>query len=635
MGWLLWLLACGGSDPAPPPTDPSEPPATTASALPPHARVETHQALVDDLAAERSASDGGGRLTRVEGPSEVVAGTAHRWVLRYEAGPLGIAEGGALYFQTPAFWEWSPAQLRSPEAPGYTTVRTDAGVGLDAERVDRGLVRVTVGSGGLAAGQAITLVYGDAAGPARADGYAEGGAELWVAVDGDGDGVRQLVDEPVRIDVDPGAAARLWLTLPSTSEPGSPVALTVAAVDRRGNGPAALSGTVALEGSASLGLPRSVPLVDGVARVELIPEGPGVFAVRAAVGGIEGQSNPVLVATGAQPVLWGDLQIHTGLSDGTGQPEAVWRYARDVAGLDVASLTDHDHWGMRFLDQHPALWARSVAAAEAVHEPGRFVAIPGSEWTNWLYGHRHLLWFEPDPPLVSCMDPDTDDPDELWAALEGRKVLTVAHHSAGEPVPVDWTFHPPPALEPVTEVVSVHGQSWSADVAGSVRGGVAGNYVVDQLRNGLRLGLMGSTDGHDGHPGLAQLNGPSGGLVALLTADRTRQGVYTALRERRTYATNGSRILVTLDAGGRTMGSSGPATATDFDLRVLAPTPVARVVAFRRDSTELLVSGTGSTALRHTWTEASPKPGDFVVLQVETVGGGMAWTSPVWFDAPG
>ncbi len=33
-------------------------------------------------------------------------------------------------------------------------------------------------------------------------------------------------------------------------------------------------------------------------------------------------------------VLWGDFHSHSVVSDGTGSPYELYRYARDVAGLD-------------------------------------------------------------------------------------------------------------------------------------------------------------------------------------------------------------------------------------------------------------------------------------------------------------
>ena len=85
-------------------------------------------------------------------------------------------------------------------------------------------------------------------------------------------------------------------------------------------------------------------------------------------------------------------------------------YARDVAGLDAVSLTDHDHFGMRKLDAAPELWSAIQAAAERAHEPERFVTIQGYEWTSWIHGHRHVLYFEEGGalPLFSSLDEGHD-----------------------------------------------------------------------------------------------------------------------------------------------------------------------------------------------------------------------------------
>ena len=90
-------------------------------------------------------------------------------------------------------------------------------------------------------------------------------------------------------------------------------------------------------------------------------------------------------------------------------------------------------------------------AARDSNEPGKFVALLGYEWTNWLQGHRHVLFFESAASILSSLDPRYENPDLLWKALEGRSVLTIAHHSAGGPVSTNWDFVPPEELEPVTE----------------------------------------------------------------------------------------------------------------------------------------------------------------------------------------
>lgn len=615
---LLALLACG----APPP-----PPAPAPSPYPSTAREVTWRALQDDLDAPRSPGDGGGRVTLVDG-GPVVAGTLGRWRLVYEAGPHGIDAGGRLIFQAPPFWGWSTPHTEAPDTPGFTEVATDAeGVRLEAVGVGQGMLTVEVRGRALAPGARITLVYHGVA-----DRFAEHDTPLWVAVDADGDGVRALVADPPTVDVLPRPPVRLIATLPSVAHPGETVMLRIAGVDEVGN--AGYPEPLSLALSSTVAVPDTVTAVDGVVAVPITPEGEGVVVVRVASGDLVGVSNPMVVRAGAQRILWADLQIHSGLSDGTGTPEEVYRYARDVAGLDVAAVTDHDHWGMRFLDQDPDTWDRVVRAAEDAYQPGRFVSVVAYEWTSWLYGHRHVLYFDGSRDLFSSMDPATDTPTELWAALRGKDAVTIAHHSAGGPVAVDWSIPPDPALEPVTEIVSVHGQSESPDVPGVIYDAVPGNFVVDQLARGFALGFVGSTDGHDGHPGLSHLSAPSGGLAALVAEEATREGVLAALRSRRTYATNGPRILLRVEVGGQPMGGVvSPGGEVPVEVRVVGTAPVLRLELVRKQG----VVGTArpdTPVAHHRWTLSDLVPGDFVYVRVYQADGGMAWSSPVFVAGP-
>jgi len=86
---------------------------------------------------------------------------------------------------------------------------------------------------------------------------------------------------------------------------------------------------------------------------------PGILRVHAlaAPGGFAAESNPLVVLPQTPRVLWGDLHGHSNLSDGSGSAEDYFRYARDIAGLDLAVLTDHDHVGRR----HARYDARALA----------------------------------------------------------------------------------------------------------------------------------------------------------------------------------------------------------------------------------------------------------------------------------
>jgi len=604
----------------------------------PNANHELARELAADRARVRHAADGGGRAW-LEGAPDARVGEPGRFVLLYEAGPLGIAVGGTLLFQAPPYWEWSTPQVEAAAEPGYTLVSTEAaGVALAPETVDLGLLAIRVGGRALAAGERVRIEYGGGAAGAEVDRFAERESRFFVGVDGDGDGVRAWIADPPRLDVAPGPPARLVLHLPATARPGAKFVLRAAVLDAAGNA------GVAFEGALRLALPpevtgpsdlRFAADARGVAEAELSLRSYGIVRVRAeGPDGLAAESNPCVVMPDAPPLLFGDLHGHSNLSDGTGTPEDYYRYARDVAALDVAALTDHDHWGIPFLDETPDHWRRIEAAAQSFHAPGRFVTLLGYEWTSWVYGHRHVLHFADEAELRSSVDERFDTPPELWAALAGGPALTFAHHSAGEPVATDWSIPPDPALEPITEIVSIHGSSESFDTSFPLRGMREGNTVRDALGRGYRLGFIGSGDSHDGHPGLAQLaTEASGGLAGIYAAEATREAVLEALRARRAYATNGPRIVLDATLDGKPMGSSLPAGAgRTLVVRVAAPGVIEAVELVTAAGVVAATPGAGQRSLAFETAPPELGTGAWLYVRVRQTDGGAAWSSPFFFE---
>jgi len=611
---------------------------------PPHARMEVIESLRQGAAAPKHVSDGGGRAWLVveEALAAAVAGMPGKWTIVFEAGEHGVAEDGGVYLQVSPFWGWSTPQTDAPQMAGYTEVSCDArGVELEPVTIDQQLLAVHLRGRGLEAGEQLRFVY-----HGQADRFAESDSRFWIAVDGDGDGVRKVIEDSPGVVVRAGPTTRLHLVLPTTAEPGEVVRLSIAMMDARGNVGSRELGEIFFDLPEGLKLRGGVGIHDGTGGVDVEVEKPGLYRVKASFAMVEGESNPMLARKGAPSVLWGDLQIHTGLSDGTGILEEVWRYARNAAALDFACITDHDRWGLMFLDEHPEMWEEMKQAANERNEPGRFTTFLGFEWTNWVYGHRHVVYGGDDGALYSSFDERYDHPEELWAALEGQDAITIAHHSAGGPVPIDWGIAPDPVLEPVTEVVSVHGSSEAADSPGGIYRPVDGNYVRDALDRGYRLGFLGSTDGHDGHPGLSQLAGANGGLVAVFAEQNTREAIFEALRARRVYATNGERMLLRYSLGGVEMGGIVPAGEEELTLRcrVVGTEPIERV--------DVIYGGryqhpeTGEERLLGVVADSIPADGkgvfffegevpglaagEYVYLRVVQQGRGVAWSSPVW-----
>jgi len=572
-----------------------------------------------------------------------MSGRAGRWVVVYQAGPLGIAEGGGLYLQVSPFWGWSSPQVEQRGLPGFTVVELDpdsaqddvGALRLDAARLGDQLLGIQVSGRPLLPGERVRIDYGAGLAGAMSDKYAERAERFWVAVDGDGDGVRTVLPESPVLDVQPGPAAGLVLTLPSTLRPGETGRLTLAAVDARGNAGVELEGQVELEvfPSDGLELPGSMGLAavdQGSLQLPFRAPREGLFLVQArGPKGLLGESNPLLVSEQAPRVLWGDLHGHSNLSDGTGTPADYYRYAREVAGLDFAALTDHDHWGMLFLDQNEAIWQQVLDVNRQQHEPGRFVTLLGFEWTSWIHGHRTVLYFEDEGEVYSSLDPRYESPLGLWEALRGRRALTMAHHTGGGPIPTNWEIPPDAELEPLVEVSSVHGVSEALDASGVVYSPVPGHFARDALLRGYQLGLLGSGDSHDGHPGLAQLAGPQGGLVAVVGAELSRASLLDALRARRVYATNGARILLFCTLDGSPVGSRlSPRNDAQLVYFVVGAGPLERLELIRGGQVVERVSAQGDPTMQGTISLAGLREGEFLYLRVRQRDGGQAWSSP-------
>jgi len=300
------------------------------------------------------------------------------------------------------------------------------------------------------------------------------------------------------------------------------------------------------------------------------------------------------------------------------------------------SLTDHDHWGEGFLDEDPKLWEEIRQNVKRFNDPGNFVTLLGYEWTNWLHGHRHVIYFDDKGEVLSMLDSSYETPAQLWIGLKGKSALTFAHHSAGGPVSTNWAYIPDPAIEPVTEIVSVHGSSEAADSPGPIYDPLSGNFVRDVLDAGMQFGFIGSSDSHDGHPGQGQLASQgSSGLAAIFSEELSRAAIRNSLLERNVYATSGVRIWLEVDIDGHPMGSSiaiEDGEQPEFQrlhIYVVAESPMLRIDLVRSGSFSVIpLQG------ELEWTEDREIPslqeGEYLYIRVIQRDHGAAWSSPIF-----
>lgn len=489
---------------------------------------------------------------------------------------------------------------------------------------------------------------------------------------------RSDLPEVVQRLVDP-KATHLRVTADSTAAPGVPVRVIVEAQNEVGATASGFSVTVALVlvgpgGHAKAG---EVALEAGLGEGRVAITEPGVYRVQAhGPDGMTALSDPIEIGAGGPLLLWGDIHAHIRerraqalISDADelmGPPTvaAAYAWARDVAGLHFAALTDHD------LKLTAAEWAQTIEDARLANEPGRFVAFPGYEWGDSSgmannYGHRHVIYrrsrvrgVEPVPPLRCCEQPTHTAPG-LYAGLRARvpsaDVLVVPHHTArgGGNTWMNWDYYDP-ELERLCEVFSIWGSSerpgepWPIDYLPSggyfKTGEARGHHLQDGLARGYRFGFSAGSESHDGRPGRAIVHGPyvisetdflaPPGITGVWAERFTRDGIFDALRARRCYGTTGARMIVRFALGDTPMGGEVAASALsgppEFAAQVIGAAPI-RACELVGNNEPVDRAFSASESLTATLSDGKrAEPGDVYYLRVTQADGQMAWASPIF-----
>lgn len=580
----------------------------------------------------------------------VLAGSRGHWRIVYTAGPRGLAAGGAVRIEIP--YGFSAPQCVHLTLPGFISVETDAAAELSLHigdsRADGGrkvsdfgcLVYVQIDSGRLDEGETLALHYGGSPGRGLHVGaevrYFDGPAEFPVGVDVDGSrsaapgGFERLAEVPA-LEVLAGRPADLRVVLPSVHEDPAELAIAAVVLDRFGNG---------VEGE------------DEELTGEIVDSGPAVRVLaRDPAGRLAGRSNPsVPRRPGEKNLYWGDLHVMTGVSAGLRSPAEALAYARDVSLLDFSSVNDGDDAEQFYSDEE---WEQTRRAVRELYAPGEFVTLLGSEYhERKVAGDKNIVYRDADAPLLRWSDLGDDQPAALWRALraEGRKALTIPHHTtsgSGALRPFDFQDDEHQRL---VEIYSVWGNS---ECEGCDRANFWthllnwDNSVRSALNRGRRLGIVASSDSHDGRPGssdwLRLMRGYFNGYTGVWAEELTREAIFDALYARRCYGTTGSRIVLRFAVSGEPMGGQiergGP---REVRVEAFGTDAIAGIDVIRNGvEAHTHTPADGAEAAEFTWEDAEPfdalartdekgEPFVYYYVRVRQEDGEMAWSSPVW-----
>jgi hypothetical protein len=200
-------------------------------------------------------------------------------------------------------------------------------------------------------------------------------------------------------------------------------------------------------------------------------------------------------------LYWGDLHVHSVLTpDAEGEPDELLHFARDKARLDVVVMQENDanSWMKKAYRNHllsQAEYELSTYLSRRYTENGRFVALPGWEWSHRTAdddkpNHRTVIFPGAAAPILRHPE-NAGDFTELCDAVEAAGGLMNTQHEIYRLVdrPCDANI----------EVAS----GWNVFIRDPRK-------IHADLTAGYRVGFVATGDAHRRNPGLVEDSPASG-----------------------------------------------------------------------------------------------------------------------------
>ncbi len=492
----------------------------------------------------------------IEPSGEVIAGSQGTWRLTFVAGSRGIDVGGRIRVHTDSDTDWAIPQFLDPAGADYMTVDCADGVQASVLATGSRALSVTIHGRKLEPGEEITLVFGDTTGGgsgSRSQTFADQRRYFRIGVDPSGSGDATEIEDPPYVSIIGGEAVRLVVIAPSEAVVGEPFKVLVKAEDAWGNASHHHSGslTFSAEGiqTPSDGLTFGTESHGAIWIEGFEAQTTGVLRLTATDqnSGLTATSNPIQCRETQSEfqLQWADP--HGGQLVLNSKFAEFYRYARDVAGIQFvgfqrnADCISFDDWEVQQREE------------VAFHEPGRFIPIPGFEWSGrvWEGGHHNIYFRRHNQPVrrnppaevIGSVDQNTELPHILDVYKHYRNTDTIiTAHIGGEHSNLTWHE---PTLETGVEITSSHGMfEW---------------MLQDALRRNYKLGFLGGSDSYtsrpgDDRPGHQLRRYSKAGLTGIYCKDISLDSFFDAMRARRVFATTGTRMILNVKSGEHHMG---------------------------------------------------------------------------------
>ncbi len=483
----------------------------------------------------------------------------HTFELKYQCGRYGLDDTGSIKIVFRFTADGGPLQMHDPKAMNYVTATSSNGVpltlGFDVDGHQRPwyqALTVTVSKGYLREGDSITIIYGDmreGSPGLQLQSLCETAFTWRVFADVCATGHYVPIAESPTINIVPAAPAVWKAVLPSLRRPGEHFRLSFKAEDSFGNPSDQVDAEVQIKASVAVnGLPQTCRFTPGERACvieNLSIDDPGQLEISLLDENNEllARSNPLIIRDDSYAAYWGDMHGQSGESVGINTAREYFQFARNLAFLDCSSHQAND------FQINEAFWRHINELTAEFHEDGRFLTLPGYEWSgNTGVGGDRNVYFRNEGRTIrrsshalienrEAIESDSPTARALFEDLQSEDCVVYAHIGGR---PADVAYAHDARLETAMEIHSAWGTfEW---------------LMADCFEQGYRVGVVGNSDGHKGRPGAsypgASQFGAYGGLTCFLMDRLDRDSIFDCLRKRHHYATTGDRIHIDLSVSG-------------------------------------------------------------------------------------
>ena len=340
----------------------------------------------------------------------------------------------------------------------------------------------------------------------------------------------------------------------------------------------------------------------------------------------------------------GEMHGHTNLSDGMVDIDTYFTNLRDVAKLDFAAVSDHDHGGVG----RPELWVGNPSKWDIIREKvqayrveGEFTTILAYEKDAYPYFNNMVIYFEDENAemLRGVRDGEMTE-EELMTLLSRKDCFFAPHDTDLLSSSADFMQIPLHLMPHYFEIIS---RGDATEYMGNPCGrayAVEGGYFQDALRRGVHMCVIGGSDDHYGLNGQVADRYPNfekyPGVTGVWARENTHAALFEAFKAGRTYAfmrgpldgdMNG-RMEIDFRVNNHWMGEKitlSPDEDVSVYWSIKTDVPLRQVTVVKNCRNYVIMPHATGFFFDYKQEEET----DIYYLRVELTDGRFGWTSPV------